>query len=348
MNAGAALLFAAASLAAATAACTSNGGRTVLTVYSPHGKELLAHFEAGFEKANPDVDVRWVEMGSQEILDRVRAERARPKADVWFGAPSELFERAAREDLLDTIAPSWANAVPRVAKDERGRWYGTYLTPEVIGYNSNTVPDSQAPMDWDAVVDPRWKDRVIIRDPVASGSIRAIFGAIMQRSITQTGKTDSGWALLRRLDANTREYTPTPAVMFDKLASGEGWITLYNMPDIAALARVKRAPVKYVVPASGTPMLVDAIALIKNSNNRAFGMRYIEYVGSQNALTFAAESLLRIPARTDIPDALLPDWVVKARTGIKTLPLDHALMTDSLDVWMRAWDSVVRGRNRGR
>lgn len=329
-------------------ACDNGGGRTVLTVYSPHGKALLEHYEKGFERDNPDVDVKWVELGSQQILERLRAEKDKPAVDVWFGAPSELFERAASEGLLDTISPSWANAVPSEMKDPGHHWFGTYLTPEVIAYNSRYVPDSMAPNEWKEVADPRWRGHVIIRDPVSSGTMRAIFGAIMQQSIAKAGKTDSAWALLRRLDANTQEYTPTPEAMYDKLVSGESWITLYNMPDIVSLAKRVGAPVKYVAPTSGTPVLVDGIALVNNSNNRTFGMRYIEYVTTQEALQFAADSLARIPVRTDLADATLPAWVAEARMGIKAMALDQKLMADSLDVWMKAWDSVVRGRNKGR
>ncbi|HYW30610.1 MAG TPA: extracellular solute-binding protein [Gemmatimonas sp.] len=329
------------------AAC-SDGGRTVLRVYSPHGKELLEHYEKGFEKSNPDVDVQWTAMGSSEILDRVRTERQEPRADVWFGAPSELFERAAAEGLLDTLTPSWAGAVPSNAKDSGGTWYGTYLTPEVIAYNSNFVADSVAPLTWRDVATPRWKGHVVIRDPVASGTMRAIFGAIMQRSIEETGKTDSGWALLRRIDANTKSYASSPEAMYDALAKGDGWITLYNMPDIAGLARRTGAPVRYTVPTEGTPVLVDGIAFLKGSANRTFSLRFIEFVTSAEALVYAADSLHRIPVRSDIADASLPDWVATARTGIKALSLNHALMSDSLDIWMRAWDSAVRGRNDGR
>ena len=75
-------------------ACGRGDGRTVLTVYSPPGKELLEHYERGFEAAHPAVDVQWVDMGSQEVLDRLRAEKANPQADLWFGAPAEIFGRA--------------------------------------------------------------------------------------------------------------------------------------------------------------------------------------------------------------------------------------------------------------
>src|SRR5687768_9757491 len=85
-------------------ACKGDG-RTVLTVYSPHGKDLLGYFEAEFEKANPKIDVQWVDMGSQEVLDRIRVEAANPQADVWFGAPAEAFDRAAGEGLLHPYKP---------------------------------------------------------------------------------------------------------------------------------------------------------------------------------------------------------------------------------------------------
>jgi iron(III) transport system substrate-binding protein len=79
----------------------SGDHRTVLTVYSPHGKELLDFLEQGFEKLHPNIDVQWVDMGSQDILDRVRSEAANPQADVWFGAPAETFDHAAKDNLLE-------------------------------------------------------------------------------------------------------------------------------------------------------------------------------------------------------------------------------------------------------
>src|SRR3990170_924011 len=172
-------------------ACKSDG-RTVLTIYSPHGKDLLKYYEDGFEKANPSIDVQWVDMGSQEVLERIRAEAANPQADVWFGAPAEAFDRATREDLLEPYRPTWAEQVDPDAREVADNWYGTYLTPEVIGYNSVAVSDADAPKDWDDVLDPKWKGRVLIRDPIASGTMRAIFGAIMARSMAQTGKPDAG------------------------------------------------------------------------------------------------------------------------------------------------------------
>ena len=336
------LRVAVAVLSLAVAACAKSDGRTVLTVYSPHGKELLSYVETEFEKANPTIDVQWVDMGAQEVLDRLRAERANPQADVWFGATAEIFDRAAKESLLVAYAPSWKNAVDSAARDPRDRWYGTYLTPEVIAYNSQAISEADAPKDWDDVLDPKWKGKVVIRDPVASGSMRAIFGAQMLRSMRETGKPDAGYDWLRRLDANTKEYVLNPTILYQKLGRQEGAITLYNMPDIATLKQRTGIPVGYGFPRSGTPLLVDGIAIVRGTKHEAAAKAYYEFVTTKRSMIEAARRFLRIPARTDVPRDSLPPEVARALREIKPLPMDRALLAAHLDEWMTYWDAHIR------
>ena len=108
-------------LCALVAGC--GGGKTPLVIYSPHGRDLLTLFEQRFETEHPTVDVRWLDMGSQEALDRVRSERANPQADVWFGGPASLFATAARESLLAPLG------------GDSAFWLSVYRTPAVIAYN---------------------------------------------------------------------------------------------------------------------------------------------------------------------------------------------------------------------
>ncbi|MEP6472337.1 MAG: hypothetical protein ABJC74_01360, partial [Gemmatimonadota bacterium] len=49
------------------AAC-SRDHRIPVTVYSPHGRDQLQLLEQAFESENPDIDIRWLDLGSQEIL----------------------------------------------------------------------------------------------------------------------------------------------------------------------------------------------------------------------------------------------------------------------------------------
>ena len=337
--------FAAIALIASLVSC-SKDGRTVLTVYSPHGPELLKYFEEGFEKAHPTIDVQWVDMGSQEVLDRVRAEAANPQADVWFGAPAEAFDRAAKEGLLTSYIPTWSNAIPVEGRDAQDLWYGTYLTPEVIAYNTQAVTRAEAPKDWDEVLDPKWKGKILIRDPIASGTMRAIFGAIGARSVAQTGSPEAGYEWLRKLDANTREYTLNPTILYQKLGRQEGVITLWDMPDIATLQQRFKIPVDYIIPASGTPLLVDGIALVKGTKHPQEAKLYYEFVTTPEAMKAAAEKFLRIPARTDIPQSELPKWIQEANAKIKPMPVDRQVMADHLNEWMKYWDASIRNSAR--
>lgn len=332
-------------LAMALLACGGDG-RTVLTVYSPHGADLLQYYEREFEAAQPGIDVQWVDMGSQEVLDRLRAERANPQADVWFGAPAEIFDRGAREALLEPYRPAWADSVPPEARGALDAWFGTYLTPEVIAFNSDALTREEAPRDWDDVLHPRWRDQVLIRDPIASGTMRAIFGAMIARSVELTGTTDAGFDWLLRLDANTKEYVLNPTTLYLKMARGEGLVTLWAMPDIATVRQRTGMPIDYVIPASGTPVLVDGIGIVRNARQPNAARLYYEFVTTPEALLVAADSFFRIPARTDIPTDSLPEWIREAMAEIRPMAVDQTLLAERLDEWMRHWDANIRNRGR--
>src|ERR1700737_2256941 len=111
------------------AAACRRDSRTPLTVYSPHGRDLLGLVEKEFERLHPEVDLRWLDMGSQEVYDRLRSEKANPQADVWYGGPDTIFARGAREVLLEPYRPAWADAVPPDSRDPANLYFGLYRTP---------------------------------------------------------------------------------------------------------------------------------------------------------------------------------------------------------------------------
>ncbi|UCF18995.1 MAG: extracellular solute-binding protein [Gemmatimonadota bacterium] len=322
-------------------ACGESG--PLVTVYSPHGRDQLVIFEQGFEAANPGVDVQWVDMGSQEVLDRVRSERANPQGDVWFGGPEVFFSRAAAEGLLEPYRPAWASVIAPEARGLDDLYYGVYLTPAVITYNSDALAREEAPRDWDDILDPRWAGKVLIRDPVASGTMRTIFGMIMYRSLEETGDTAAGYEWLRRLDAQTKEYVLNPTLLYQKLARQEGLVTLWNLPDVLRV-KAQGLPLDYVLPAGGTPVLVDAIAVIKGTRRPELAHAFVEYVGSREAQLMAARQSFRNITRTDVPTDSLPAWLVDVNRRLQPMDLDWNLLESQGREWIRYWDAHIRGQ----
>lgn len=324
--------------------CHKSSSPQRLVVYSPHGKELLTDMAKQFELVNPGVRVEWLDMGSQDVIDRVRSEKANPQSDVWWGGPSPLFIQAAREKLLQPYRPSWATAVDAIYRDANDMWYGTYLTPDVIMFNREKLSRQQAPLDWDDLIDAQWKDRIALRDPLASGTMRAIFFAMIYRQYQTTGSAAAGYAWLRRLDANTKTYTANPTLLYLALSRGEADLTLWNLPDVFLQREQYGYPFDYIVPVSGVPMVTEGIAIVAGSKQPKLAEKFYEFVTSPEASVFAAKKYYRIPTRTDLDFSLIPPEM-DARQ-FKPLPLDWQLFADSSSAWMQYWDAHIRKQGK--
>src|SRR6185295_19983239 len=113
-----------ACLCATLLSCNRSGSPTnKLLIYTPHGQDMLRDFVAQYKTQHPEVTVEFLDMGSREILERVRAERNRPQADLWWGAAHTTFQTAAEENLLAPYRPTWADSVPQSSRDANDYWY---------------------------------------------------------------------------------------------------------------------------------------------------------------------------------------------------------------------------------
>jgi iron(III) transport system substrate-binding protein len=334
-------LLVCASLAALLGSC--GDGRTPLVVYSPHGRDLLALIEKSFEASHPEVDVRWLDMGSQEVYDRIRSEKANPQADVWFGGPRTILARGAEEGLLAPYRPAWADAIAAAGRHPGDLFFSSYRTAPVLVYNTAAVKAEEAPRDWEDLLDPRWKGKIIIRDPLASGTMRTLFGMILARSVQETGSTDRGFEWLRRLDAQTKEYVQNPSLMIEKLNRQEGLITVWELTDMLWQAK-RGAPLGYRFATSGAPVIDDSIGLTAGARHPEQAKAFIDFVGSVEGQELAASEAFRLPARTDLPPEQLPEWAREVLRDLVPAGVDWDLIEKNGQEWMTTWDRTVRGR----
>lgn len=318
-------------------------GREPLVVYSPHGRDLLNLFEAEFEKRAPSIDLRYLDMGSQEVLDRVRSERANPQGDVWFGGPDAIFARGAANGLLASFRPSWAEAVPASSRAAGDLYFGTYRTVPVLVWSREAVASEDAPRDWDDLLDERFRGRVLVRDPMASGVMRTVFAHRLALSVAGSGDEAEGLAWLLRLDAATKQYAANPALLFEMLVRGEGDVTVWELTDVL-LHRQAGAPVEWAIPSSGTPVIDDSVGIVAGARHRAAAEAFVEFVGSEEAQALAAERAFRIPARTDLAPESLPGWAREVLDRLVVADYDRELAERRGPEWMARWDSEIRGR----
>jgi iron(III) transport system substrate-binding protein len=324
--------------------CGGDGGRKPLVVYSPHGRDLLTLMEKSFEAKNPNVDVRWLDMGSQEVYDRVRSEAANPQADVWYGGPQQIFVRGAEDGLLAPYRPQWAGAIPETSRGPQDLYFASYRTAPVLVYNTQAVKREEAPADWNDLLDPKWKGKILIRDPLASGTMRTLYGMILAQSVQETGNPQRGWDWLRRFDAQTKEYVQNPALLMEKLNRREGLITVWELTDMLWQAK-RGAPLGYRFAASGAPVIDDSLGLVKGARHPEEAKAFIEFVGSIEGQELAARDAFRLPARTDVPPERLPQWAQDVLKELKPADVDWSLIAKNGQEWMAAWDRTVRNQS---
>jgi iron(III) transport system substrate-binding protein len=312
-----------------------------VVIYSPHGKDILQQFEQKFE-AEHEVDVEWLDLGSQEVLDRIRSEKNNPQADVWWGAPSVMFNQAKNEGLLEAYQPSYAEHLDAKFHDPEWHWSGTSQTPEVILYNTKLLTKEEAPQDWDELLDPKWKDEIIIRYPLASGTMRTIFSAMIYRDYQTSQDPSKGYEWLQQLDANTKEYAANPEIMYNKVAKGEGKLSVWAMPDVVMLKEQKNYPFDFIVPKGGTPVLTEGIAIVKDAKHPEAAKAFYEFVNSEEAVKTLAEEHYRIPTRSDITD--LPAWI--SETEIKAMDIDWTVFEEKSNEWMEYWDTNIKNKEK--
>ncbi len=317
------------------------GAKDVVVVYSPHGKDVLGDYEKLFEAAHPGVDVQWLDMGSKEVLSRVRAERNRPAADVWWGAPSTMFAQAAREGLLAPYRPTWADKVGPAFKDGQDRWYATHRSPLCIMYNTRRYSPAEVPQSWDELLEPKWKGLVSIREPLVSGTMRTFICAMIDRAPSE----DEGIAWLRKLDAATSDYLESPNLLFDHLKKNDDHVSVWLMPDVVLQRDRNGFPFGYHIP-SPTPVVTEGIAIVEGAPHPERAREFYEFVTTQSALIHQAQAYAKLPARHDMDRTRLPAELTEQ--DFTPMDIDWNRFAAKEKEWCGRWEREVRAAGRSR
>ncbi len=310
--------------------------REVLLIYSPHGPDILGDYERKFEALYPEVDVQCLDMGSQEVYERIRGERNNPQAGIWWGGPSSMFIQAAGEGLLAPYEPSWADQIDAAYRDPEHRWYGTYLSPLAIVFNTMARSKDTVPQTWDALLEPEWHKRIAVRDPLPSGTMRTFICAMMLRAPTE----DEGIAWLKRFDEATADYLANPQLLYDHLKRNEERISVWLLADIALQRERNDYPLDTVVPPE-TPVITEGIAIVEGAPNREWAERFYEFVTTTEALAHQAHAYAKVPARKDVDPAALPEWMVEQ--SIEAMDIDWLEFAENERARIERWKMEVYG-----
>ncbi|WP_205749268.1 extracellular solute-binding protein [Desulfopila sp. IMCC35008] len=310
-----------------------------VVVYSTHGEAMLEMVADAYQNET-GIKVDFINLKGA-LADRIRAEKANPQSDVMYGAPSSVFLEMKSEGLFDAFTPSWAEKINPLFKDTDSYWYGTIQTPVMMFYNTEMLPEADAPKDWYDLVNPRFKNSLVFRNALSS-SARATYSALLQQ-FESKGELESGWKFMKELDANTKNYYGSGSMLFQAVGRKEAAVSFMVLNSIIDNKIKNKMPLAVIDAQSGSPVITDGIALIHGAKHPNAAKSFIEFAGSAKVQALLAQKFNRLPTH---PDALAdsPEWMANA--SFKVMDVDWQALAAKQSGWIQKWDSEIKSMSK--
>ena len=268
------------------------------------------------------------------LTARLLAEKAQPKADVFWSSDTSRAVALVDQGLAASFVPASAAAIPVHYKDANGLWTGFAARIRVLLYNTDKVKPSDVPQSIVDLTNPRWKGRFAIANPH--------FGTMSFHAAALFAKWGDARAadFLRRLQENGAVIAAGNSDVKDRVGDGRVDVGLMDEDDAVVAVREKK-PVAIAIldqegdDPLGTPLMPNVALLVHGAPHQDAGKQFIEFLVSTEAEKILAESdAAQYPLH---PDAAGPQLLPPLGT-VRVMGVDY------LDVARRlpAMDTAVR------
>jgi iron(III) transport system substrate-binding protein len=231
-----------------------------LTVYTAIEAEDLQRYADTFTAAHPDITIKWVRDSTGVITAKLLAEKANPQADAIWGLAASSLLVLKTEGMLEPYAPKGVEALdPKfVDKSSPPTWTGMDAWVASICFNTVEAEKAgvPAPKSWKDLLNPVYKDHVIMPNPNSSGT-----GFLDVSSWLQMWGEDEGWKFMDGLHANIARYTHSGSKPCKLAAAGET-VAGISFAFRGAKEKSKGAPIEIIVPEEGVGWDMEATAIV--------------------------------------------------------------------------------------
>src|ERR1700712_1753524 len=116
--------FLLAALAAISAGAFAQ--KTQLLVYTALETDQIKAYQEGFNKSNPDIEIKWVRDSTGVITAKLLAEKNNPQADVVMGVAASSLALLDSQGMLIPYAPLNLDGIMAKYRDKKNppAWFG--------------------------------------------------------------------------------------------------------------------------------------------------------------------------------------------------------------------------------
>jgi iron(III) transport system substrate-binding protein len=263
---------------ATTVAAKQSGDLTVLCVVQ---EDLCQAWTKAFGKKT-GINTNFVRLSSGEAVARVGAAKANPEFDVMHGGPSDGYEAAKSQGLLEPYVSSNAAKIPAAYRDAAGNWTGVYIG--VLGFCSNKQVlsriNASVPRSWNALTDAKFKSQVAMAHPSTSGTA---YTAVWTQVQIWQGDVAAAFDYFKALHQNILQYTKSGSAPGTLAGRGEVATGIIFSHDCIKFQQEGFADLQVSFPVEGTGYEIGSVGIIKGAKNMANAKSYVDWTLSAEA-----------------------------------------------------------------
>jgi iron(III) transport system substrate-binding protein len=316
-------------------ASTAPKATGTISVYSALNESTNNQLFGAFERAT-GVKVAALPLAAAgDLQTKITAEKNNPQADIFVGGSSEFHDPLGKQGLLEAyISPNAKDMKPEF-KEASGLWTGWYTG--IFGFVSNTSRLNEAklgkPTSWDDLLDPGWKGKLILPDPIKTGGGYIFIATqIFRFNRDETKAMD----YMKKLHANILSYGPSSPGVITSIANGEAAGAPNWGHDILTEKAKDPNRIDLTIP-KDTGFEVGAVSIVKGGKNLPGAKAFVDWVLTKEAGELNVKLSNRGSVRTDV--AAAPGSPTLDQVSL--VKYDRQWATDNKTRIQKLWQAAV-------
>jgi iron(III) transport system substrate-binding protein len=235
--------------------------KTELNVYTALETDQLKAYTEGFNKAYPNIDIKWTRDSTGVITAKLLAEKANPVADLVVGTSASSLAVFANEGMLQGYAPKGLDKITPQYRDPSNPplWVGMDVYGAAICFNTVEAAKLNLPKPetWKDLAKPVYKGRIVMPNPASSGTGYLDVAGWIQ----MWGEADA-WKFMDALHQNIAQYTHSGSKPCRQAGAGEFPIGV-SFEYRAVTTKKSGAPIDIIFPTEGLGWDLEASGIMK-------------------------------------------------------------------------------------
>jgi iron(III) transport system substrate-binding protein len=320
--------------------------KTTLTVYTALETDQLKAYEAGFNRVNPNNEIKWVRDSTGVITAKLLAEKGNPQADVVMGVAASSLALLDSQGMLIPYAPLNLDALMSAYRDKKNppAWFGMDVWGATVCFNTVEAQKKGIPKPetWKDLTKPAYKGQIVMPNPASSGTGFFDVTAWLTLWGDDNGK-GGGWKYMDALHENIAQYTHSGSKPCNMAAAGE-YVVGISFEYRANANKAKGAPIDLVFPKEGLGWDLEAFAIHKGTKNMEAAKKLADWASSKDAMVLYGKNF----AITAQPGVAAPLANVPADYESRLVKMDFKAAAESrarvLDEWNKRYNAKSEKR----